>query len=103
MEVGKNVARYDKLIESNGELKVTNMKYVLDKDGKKILGKDNHYVTVGDGATKTYVSTFCGAGHSRTQKNLFVQTDVVDKLNDILLCGMPKDLIYDRPSKWNAY
>ena len=103
LEVEKNVARYDKLIESNGELKVTNMKYVLDKDGKKILGKDNHYVTVKDGATKTYVSTFCGAGHSRTQKNLFVQTDVVDKLNDILLCGMPKDLIYDRPSKWNAY
>lgn len=103
LEVGKNVARYDKLIESNGELKVTNMKYVLDEDGKKNLDEDNHYVTEKDGDTKTYVSTFCGAGHSRTQKNLFVQTDVVDKLNDILLCGMPKDLTYDRPSKWNAY
>lgn len=103
LEVGKNVARYDKLIESNGELKITNMKYVLDENGNKKLDKDNNYVTEKDGDTKMYVSTFCGAGHSRTQKNLFVQTDVVDKLNDILLCGMPKDLIYDRPSKWNAY
>lgn len=103
LEVGKNVARYDKLIESKGELKITNMKYVLDKDGKKILGQDMHYVTEKDGDTKTYVSTFCGAGHSRTQKNLFVQADVVDKLNDILLCGIPNDLVYDRPSKWNAY
>lgn len=103
LDVGKNIARYDKLIESKGELKITNMKYVLDEKGNKILDEDNHYVTVKDGDTKTYVSTFCGAGHSRTQKNLFVQADVVDKLNDILLCGMPKDLIYDRPSKWNAY
>lgn len=102
LEVGKNVERYDKLIDCNGELTVTNKAYVLDKNGNKILDEDNHYKLETADQCK-YVSTFCSAGHSRTQKNLFVQKDVVDKLNDILLCGMPKTLVYDRPSKWNAY
>lgn len=102
LEVGKNVKRYNKLIECNGELTVTNMQYVLDEDGNKILDEDNHYKLEISDQSK-YVSTFCSAGHSRTQKNLFVQKDVVDRLNDILLCGMPKSLVYDRPSKWNAY
>lgn len=102
LEVGKNVGRYDKLIDCNGELIVTNKEYTLDENGNKILDADNHYKLKTVNQCK-YVSTFCGAGHSRTQKNLFVQEDIVDKLNDILLCGMPKALIYDRPSKWNAY
>lgn len=102
LEVGKNVERYDKLIDCNGELIVTSKEYILDENGNKILDADNHYKLETVNQCK-YVSTFCGAGHSRTQKNLFVQEDIVDKLNDILLCGMPKALIYDRPSKWNAY
>lgn len=102
LEVGKNVERYDKLIDCNGKLIVTNKEYTLDENGNKILDADNHYKLQTVNQCK-YVSTFCGAGHSRTQKNLFVQEDIVDKLNDILLCGMPKALIYDRPSKWNAY
>lgn len=102
LEVGKNVERYDKLIDCNGELTVTNKAYVLDENGNKILDEDNHYKFETADQCK-YVSTFCSAGHSRTQKNLFVQKDIIDKLNDILLCGMPKTLVYDRPSKWNAY
>ncbi|MBQ6886249.1 MAG: hypothetical protein IJN54_01890 [Lachnospiraceae bacterium] len=102
LDVGKNIARYDKLIKDKGILKITNMEYVLDEEGNKILDKDNHYVTKKKD-TKQYASTFCGAGHSRTQKNLFVDMEVVDKLNDILLCGMPKNLMHDTPSKWNAY
>ena len=102
LEVGKNVERYDKLIDCNGELIVTNKKYVLDEDGNKILDEENHYKLETSRQDK-YVSTFCSASHSRTQKNLFVQKDIVDNLNDILLCGMPESLVYDRPSKWNAY
>ena len=102
LEVGKNVERYNKLIDCNGELTVTSKEYVLDENGNKILDEDNHYKLETADQCK-YVSTFCSAGHSRTQKNLFVQKDIVDKLNDILLCGMPKTLVYDRPSKWNAY
>lgn len=102
LEVGKNVERYDKLIDCNGEMTVTNKAYVLDENDNKILDEDNHYKLETADQCK-YVSTFCSAGHSRTQKNLFVQKDIVDKLNDILLCGMPKTLVYDRPSKWNAY
>lgn len=102
LEVGKNIERYNRLIECNGELTVTNKQYVLDEDGNRVLDEDNHYKLETSSQSK-YVSTFCSAGHSRTQKNLFVQKDIVDKLNDILLCGMPKTLVYDRPSKWNAY
>lgn len=102
LEVGKNVERYNKLIDCDGELTVTNKQYVLDEDENKILDEDNHYKLETLSQSK-YVSTFCSAGHSRTQKNLFVQKDIVDKLDDILLCGMPKTLVYDRPSKWNAY
>lgn len=102
LEVGKNVKRYDKLIECNGELTITNKEYALDENGNKILDEDNHY-RLETSSQSQYVSTFCSAGHSRTQKSLFVQKDIVDKLNDILLCGMPNSLVYDRPSKWNAY
>ena len=80
LDVGKNVQRYKTLIEHNGELMINR-----------------------NGNDKKYVSTFCGAGHSRTQKNLFVDADIIDSLNDILLCGMDKSMIYSRPSKWNAY
>lgn len=102
LEVGKNIERYNKLIECEGELIVTNKRYILDEDGNKVLDEDNHYKLEISDQSK-YVSTFCSAGHSRAQKNLFVQENVVDKLNDILLCGIPKTLVYDRPSKWNAY
>ncbi|MFR3401285.1 MAG: hypothetical protein ACLTUL_03090 [Blautia faecis] len=28
---------------------------------------------------------------------------IKDKLDDILLCGIPKNTDYPKPSKWNAY
>lgn len=80
MEIGKNVKRYDVLRKYDGILKVTR----------------------GD-VTTEYVSEFCGASHSRTQKNLFVDRSIKDKLDDILLCGIPKHTDYPKPSKWNAY
>ena len=80
LEIGKNVKRYDVLKEHGGILKVTR----------------------GD-VTTEYVSEFCGASHSRTQKNLFVDRIIKDKLDDILLCGIPKNTDYPKPSKWNAY
>ena len=102
LDVGKNVRRYDKLIECDGEVVVTNQEYVLDEDGNKVLDEDNHYKLKIKDQNK-YISMFCGAGHSRVRKSLFVHEDVCDRLNDILLCGMPHNLVYDRPSKWNAY
>lgn len=102
LNVGKNIKRYEKLIEKSGELLIKRMQYILDEANEKILDEENHY-KLSEIDTRKYVSTFCGAGHSRTQKNLFVLEDVADKLNDILLCGIDKNMIYDRPSKWNAY
>ena len=80
LEIGKNVKRYDVLKEHGGILKVTRGE-----------------------VTTEYVSEFCGASHSRTQKNLFVDRGIKDKLDDILLCGIPKNTDYPKPSKWNAY
>lgn len=80
MEIGKNVKRYDVLREHGGILKVTRGE-----------------------VTTEYVSEFCGASHSRTQKNLFVDRSIKDKLDDILQCGIPKNTDYPKPSKWNAY
>lgn len=80
LEIGKNVKRYDVLKEHGGILKVTRGE-----------------------VTTEYVSEFCGASHSRTQKNLFVDRSIKDKLDDILLCGIPKNTDYPKPSKWNAY
>jgi hypothetical protein len=102
LNVGKNVKRYEELIKKNGELFIKRMQYVLDEADEKILDDEKHY-KLSEIDIRKYVYTFCGAGHSRTQKNLFVLEDVADKLNDILLCGMDKDMTYDRPSKWNAY
>lgn len=102
LDVGKNVARYNELIKCSGEIYISNLEYELDADGNKIFDSNNRYKLKETSRTK-YVSAFCGAGHSRTQKNLFVDASMMDKLNDILLCGMSADLEYDRPSKWNAY
>ena len=68
---------------------------LIDCDGKLILQTDD--------GEEEYISTFCGAGHSRQKKNLFVRADLLDKLRDILLCGIPKNLVYTKPHKWNAY
>lgn len=51
LEIGKNVKRYDVLRKHDGTLKVTR----------------------GD-VTIEYVSEFCGASHSRTQKNVALKT-----------------------------
>ncbi len=107
LDVGKNKTRYKTLIESNGELIVKQNQYVLDDKGNKILSEKDengqcHYIMTDYDEAK-YVAAFCGAGHSREQKNLFVEESIADKMNDIILCGIPKDLKYDRPSKWNAY
>ena len=67
LEVGKNVERYNKLIDCNGELTVTSKEYVLDENGNKILDEDNHYKLETADQCK-YVSTFCSAGHSRTKR-----------------------------------
>jgi len=102
LDVGKNKIRYQKLIDEDGRISIKRLEYVCDEKGNKLLDESKHYkMTEKD--TKNYVSTFCGAGHSRVQKNLFVQEDLTQKLNDIILCGMESDMVYDRPSKWNAY
>lgn len=102
LEVGKNKQRYQKLIDKNGRISIKRLEYVCNENGNKILDDSNHY-KMAEKDTKNYISTFCGAGHSRVQKNLFVQEEMTTKLNDILLCGMEPDMVYDRPSKWNAY
>ena len=44
LDISKNKKRYDKLIECNGEIYITNLDYELDENGNKILNDKNHYV-----------------------------------------------------------
>ena len=86
LKVGKNTKRYNKLTSRKGTLSLLE----VDKSG--------HIKDV-----NTYVSQFTGAGHSRCQKSLFIRNDLSNKVDEICRCGIPKDLVYNRPSKWNAY
>lgn len=108
LKVGKNVKKYDELIRRNGLLKlaVHECKYEMeykesDKSVKPVKnGKVTHRY---DKNVSTYKSMLTGAGHSRNCKSLYVRTDVVHKMNQILLCGIPWKLKYAKPAKWNSY
>lgn len=86
LKVGKNTKRYNKLTSRKGTLSILE----CDKNG--------HIKDV-----NTYISQFTGAGHSRCQKSLFIRSDLCKKVDDICRCGIPRDIVYDKPSKWNAY
>lgn len=108
LKVGKNVKKYDYLIEKNGYIKLAKYecKYECEYNKEKgtIKPKKNGKITHReDKSVELYKSMLTGAGHSRNCKSLFVRTDVVKRMNQILLCGIPYNTTYDRPAKWNAY
>lgn len=108
LNVGKNVKKYDYLIERKGYLKLAKYecKYECeyDKKTKKIKTKKNGIITHRfDKEVEVFKSMLTGAGHSRNCKSLFIRTDIVNKMNKILLCGIPYNTLYKRPAKWNAY
>lgn len=49
-----------------------------------------------------YVRLMCGAGHARTNRTLFVAERIFEGLDEVLRCGLPRD-VEVAPSKWNAY
>ena len=49
-----------------------------------------------------YVRFMCGAGHARTNRTLFVDERIFDELDEVLRCGVGRDVVV-APSKWNAY
>lgn len=108
LKVGKNVKKYDYLIERKGFIKLAKYECQYEKEYNSEKGsikpKKNGKITHrADKEVDTYKSMLTGAGHSRNCKSLFIRTDVVNQMNKILLCGIPYDTIYDRPAKWNAY
>lgn len=108
LKVGKNVKKYDYLIERKGFIKLAKYECQYEKEYTSEKGsikpKKNGKITHrADKEVDTYKSMLTGAGHSRNCKSLFIRTDVVNQMNKILLCGIPYDTIYDRPAKWNAY
>lgn len=108
LKIGKNVKKYDYLIERKGYIKLAKYECRYEKEYNPEKGivkpKKNGGITHReDKSVDTYKSMLTGAGHSRNCKSLFIRTDVVNKMNKILLCGIPENIIYDRPAKWNAY
>lgn len=108
LKVGKNVKKYDYLIGCKGYIKLAKFecKYEQEYNAEKgnVKHKKNGQITHRiDKSVETYKSMLTGAGHSRNCKSLFIHTDVVNKMNKILLCGIPDNIVYGRPAKWNAY
>ncbi len=50
-----------------------------------------------------YKRLICASGHNRAKKAMFIKEELFEKVNDILLCGIPKDKPYAPISKYNAY
>ena len=108
LKIGKNVKKYEYLIERKGYIKLAKYECRYEKEYNPEKGivkpKKNGKITHReDKSVDTYKSMLTGAGHSRNCKSLFIRTDVVNKMNKILLCGIPENIIYERPAKWNAY
>lgn len=108
LKVGKNMKKYDYLIGKNGYIKLAKYicKYekVYDKKTGSIKNVKNGKLTHRqDHEVEVFKSMLTGAGHSRNCKSLFIRTDVVNKMNRILLCGIPYNILYKNPAKWNSY
>lgn len=69
------------------------------KAHRKIIKSDG-VVIVNDIKFKRLLSS---TGNIRNSKIIFVKEDLFDKVNKILLCGMPEDMEFDYFSKFNAY
>lgn len=50
-----------------------------------------------------YKRLLASAGHIRSKKAIYVNEELYDMVNEILLCGMPEDMEYDILAKFNAY
>lgn len=108
LKVGKNMKKYDHLIDKNGYIKLAKYecKYEkkYDKSSGNIKSVKNAKVTHRqDKDIEVFKSMLTGAGHSRNCKSLFIRTDVVNRMNKILLCGIPSNVLYKSPAKWNSY
>lgn len=51
----------------------------------------------------TFKRLMVSSGNARNKKILFVKEELFDKVNEILLCGLDKDMKHDTFSKFNSY
>lgn len=50
-----------------------------------------------------YKNLICSSSNVRSKKALFIKEDLFDKVNKILLCGIPEDYPYEVFAKFNSY
>lgn len=50
-----------------------------------------------------YKNLICSSSNVRSKKALFIKEELFDKVNKILLCGIPKDYPFDVFAKFNSY
>ena len=108
LKVGKNMKKYDYLIDRNGYIKLAKYECRYEKHYDKKSGniknvKNAKATHRQDKEVEVFKSMLTGAGHSRNCKSLFIRTDVVNRMNKILLCGIPHNICYKNPAKWNSY
>ena len=108
LKVGKNMKKYDYLIDRNGYIKLAKYECRYEKHYDKKSGniknvKNGKITHKEDKEVEVFKSMLTGAGHSRNCKSLFIRTDIVNRMNKILLCGIPHNICYKNPAKWNSY
>lgn len=93
--VDVKVKTYEK--ETKGEIVLFYQEF--DKDGN--IKKDDNGKLL---ETRiTYKRLLASTGGVRSKKVTFIRKELFDKANDILLCGLPKDMEYPQISKFNGY
>lgn len=100
LKVGKGLNQYKRIKENSGKF-IVNPSYFeqdeTDKEWKLITNTD-------DKKKVTFKRLLTATGHVRGKKSMFVSNDLQEKVDDILLCGLPKDTIFPASlSKYNAY
>lgn len=91
---------------------INKYRQVRDNDGCLTIGEQEWKNVGTEEETKWELSTekntkikrlLTASGHTRSKKSLFIEEKLQEKVDDILMCGLPKDTQYDKLSKWNSY
>ncbi len=96
LKVGKNLKKFDKVKANNGKITINDCEFKQNEnepekwDLKTLISNE-------------FIRFLTASGHTRCQKSMFISSELADKIDDIIRCGIPKDQEFDKISKWNAY
>lgn len=97
LKINKSIKQYKKVRDNHGIIKINNCEW--KNVGTVDIPKWDRKVT----DSVNYKRLITASGHTRSKKTMLIQEDLYDKINEILLCGLPANTKYEKISKWNSY